>query len=166
MSEMEKLAAMMRDKQQKSEKAEATQQKVIATWKAAVYDLVHKVELWVEPLKKDGLVKTSIKTTEVRENPVGSGVIVYQAESITIEAGSSKLKLTPTARFIMGGGGRVDIQAIGARLPGETFLVRNSKDNDENDSWSLVTKGSQGSSKPQMQDFTETTLAQLLQALI
>jgi len=158
MSEMEKLAGMLRQEQEKEKNGAEALERTLTIWQTALHDLATKVAGWASTLQEQGIAQYKLTVIDVLDTFPDGEKRSYKADQISISLGKHTVVFKPSTRFIVGAAGRVEV--LGLPSKDEVFLIRNAADLDE---WSLVEKNS---GKRQVRNFDEDVFAILLQSLI
>lgn len=161
MSEIEKIAAVIRQKQQDANDEKSKTMNLVGAWVNAVINLNKEIEKWIEPLKKQGLAAVFRGENRQYENQL-TPPISYGVETLSIEMLGKKITFSPVTRTAVGSAGRVDIALNGANFKEETFLIRQNSNG--NDSWEIVRRSQ--SAKVSREPLTEASFAGIIRELI
>lgn len=156
MSEMEKLAAELSQKQAEQEKAKQTAKEQYALWVASLHELVKSLELWLEPLSRAGVVKVTHGTKAVSENPSPMTAGSYSAPTLAIEIDAKRINVEPVGRYMIGSQGVVSIKGVSK----EILLGRLVENGVER--WLIKNKATRGVSI-ETQELNEDNFARILQ---
>lgn len=162
MSDMEKLAAKLRQQDVQTEQQAVSAKQLIGEWAASLNELMTQIERWVEPLRAQGLVKVARTERTMTEQPIGFGRQQYAAPVLSIDLGKVKVRLDPLGRFIMGCQGRVDIHGLSGS--GEVGLIREV--NDGNSTWHIMRRERNSKQAPKLEPLTSDSFASLLDSSI
>ncbi|AGZ36595.1 MAG: hypothetical protein ACOKSU_23970 [Pseudomonas sp.] len=156
MSKAEELAKAMQAKQTQAVDQEQQVKTFIARWITDVQELFLDIERWIDPLVKAGL-KVTRQMMHKSESPLDKPVS-YSIERIQLQFNGKTITLDPSARFILGGKGRIDIRADRQEL----LLIHSATDELE-DQWGIWTKPERGAVRPDVIPFDEDYMLGLIQ---
>ncbi len=74
-------------------------------WLAWVDKLYGEINGWLNPLKRDGIVKVNYENTTLKEDYIGS----YRVKNMTITVGAEYVSLKPKGIVLVNSWGRVDM---------------------------------------------------------
>lgn len=115
MSEMEKLAAMM--KQQRDEKTDVDRATASAReekfnhWIESINKLFDDIQEWLEPLARQNLVQYNRGMTEIKEKIPQNLVATYDAPVLPMAINGKAARITPVGLYLTGCDGAVDFMA-------------------------------------------------------
>lgn len=118
-------------------------------WVSKISRLYSLIEKWLEPLKKQKYLDTSLSETLISEEYLGS----YSAPTMTISFfNNHKVTLKPKGLYVIGAEGRIDM-VVGDRI---VMLVGVG----DNLDWSFAER--EGRGQPRRWDFTEENFLDIL----
>jgi hypothetical protein len=120
-------------------------------WLGGIEKLYAQIEQWLDPLRRQGLVKVARTDFTIREETLGT----YSAPGLEIEAGGRKISVEPIARVVFGGSGRVDM----GHGPLSRVLIRAPKETGE---WIISARSPSDGGR----ELNEDTFSEALQSLL
>lgn len=100
-------------------------------WLAALEALYRRIEAWLAPLHRQGLVACSRVSIELSEEDIGT----YAADELVLEFGPEAIVVEPQGTLIVGARGRVDVFRRGARSEPIMLILAGAKDNPHWEIW-------------------------------
>jgi len=131
MSEMEKLAASMLQKQTEADALKASRAAKVEQWVKSLDELFGNIEKWLEPLIKNGLVQIQRSYGSIKESANTEYEVSYEAPVFALVINGKSARIEPKGLYLSGSNGVVRILANQKQY----FLIRGVADDNE---WSLV----------------------------
>ena len=108
-----RLEEILRAKQRKQRESQIDHEKVREEWVSQCATLMAKITDWLAPLQMQKLLDTRSEKIVIFEEQIGE----YEIDALRIVfVDSVILKIKPTARFIIGARGRIDVLTGGTSL--------------------------------------------------
>ncbi|MGA2617591.1 MAG: hypothetical protein ABSF26_08285 [Thermoguttaceae bacterium] len=92
-------------------------------WLAALGALYNQIEVWLAPLREQGLVSSARVPVQLSEEKIGT----YTADQLVLEFGPEAIVLEPKGCLIVGARGRVDVFRRGSRGEQVMLVLSGSK---------------------------------------
>jgi hypothetical protein len=126
-------------------------------WIGVLSRLYVQVEMWLEPLRQEGLVTCSRLQVQLTEEKIGT----YPANELVLQFGPEEIILEPIGTLIAGARGRVDVFRLGARSEQIMLILSGAKK--EEARWEIWPSRDPRQRKPLDQASFEAALDTLLE---
>lgn len=107
MSEMEKLAAQLKQQQDDEQSARAKAEVEQGLWISSLHELFKKLETWLQPLVSNRTAKVVRDWVTISEDP-NPAAKTYEAPTMAVIINGKTVEIKPIGRYVVGAQGLVE----------------------------------------------------------